>query len=105
MRLGYTLDACMTADAMYEADMAEASAIMLAVINGRMPAPERLRWGRDAGGWGKRSEESERRMNQLAAVERAIEGRRTGGDACQRCGARPGACDHPPVHGGRLVCL
>lgn len=106
MRLGYTLDACMTADALHEADMAQASATMLAVLNGTMPAPQKLRWKSDAGGWGKRQDESDRRIAQLAAVERAIEGRRTSRDACPRCAARGDYnCGHTPVVGGRLVAL
>ena len=105
MRIGFTLDSCMTEQAFHEADMAQSSAIMLSVLQGTMPAPRAFRWKREAGGWGKRAEESARRVSQLAAVERAIEARRIGGDACQRCGARPGACDHAPIHGGRLVCL
>jgi hypothetical protein len=105
MRTGYNLDACMTADAIHAADMETASAMMLAVLQGKMPAPARLRWSRDVGGWGQHRAESDRRVAELAAIERAIEGRRIGGDACPRCGARPGACNHAPVQGGRLVAL
>jgi hypothetical protein len=106
MRIGRTLDACMTADAIHEADMAEASATMLAVLHGELPAPRGLRWSRDAGGWGKHKPESDRRLSQLHAVERAIEARRTMRDACPRCGARGDAnCGHRRVKFGRLVCL
>jgi hypothetical protein len=106
MRTGFNLDACMTADAMHRADMETASATMLSVLQGKMGAPPKLRWSRDVGGWGKRSPESDRRIAQLFAIERAIEGRRTSRDSCQRCGARGDAgCGHAPVVGGRLVAL
>jgi hypothetical protein len=88
MRTGFNLDACMTADAMHRADMETASATMLSVLRG------------------KRSPESDRRIAQLFAIERAIEGRRTSRDSCPRCGARGDAgCGHAPVVGGRLVAL
>jgi hypothetical protein len=106
MRIGYTLDACMTADAMHRADMETASATMLSVLRGDMQSPPKLRWSRDVGGWGARSAESTRRVAQLFAIERAIEGRRTSRDCCPRCGARGDAgCGHAPVVGGRLVAL
>jgi hypothetical protein len=95
MRIGRTLDACMTADALHEADMAQASATMLAVLHGELPAPRGLRWSRDAGGWGKHQPESDRRLSQLLAVERAIEGRRTMRDACPLCAVRADiGCKH-----------
>lgn len=107
MRVGYNLDACMTADALYRAEMETAGALMLAVLNGRAMAPQDLRWHRQpTGGWGKRVDESDRRFAELVAIDRAIEGRRTSRDACPRCGARGDAgCGHPPIDAGRLVCL
>lgn len=102
IRLGYATDACMTADAMHEAEMQVASAMMLEVLRGKTPAPEGLIWraGNMAGrGWGRAVDS----YANLEASERRIAELRTGGDPCPRCAARPGQCDHPPVIGGRLV--
>lgn len=98
------IDACMSADAAHQAEMEAASATMLLVLKGEAPAPRGLRWWSGSGGWGKRTAESERRLAQLAAVERAVEARRIGGEPCPRCGARPRMCSHTPVKNGRLVC-
>jgi len=96
----------MAADALHRANMEEAGATMLAVLQGKMRSPDNLRWARDGGGWGKRAPESDRRVAQLFAIERAIEGRRTSRDVCPRCGARGDAgCGHTPINGGRLVAL
>lgn len=104
MRIGYATDACMTADALYQAEMEVSSAMMLDVLNGKMRAPADLRWRGDTrGGWSKARRGDE--LDRLRAQQAFIETRRIGGDQCARCGARPGACGHAPVRGGRLVCL
>lgn len=104
MRIGITLDACMANDARHRAEMEHAGATMLSVLRGEMPAPRGLCWSREAGGTG------DRKLyiampSRAAERDRLAEMQRSGGDACARCGARPGACNHAPVFGGRLVCL
>lgn len=104
MRTGYATDACMNADALYAAEMEVASATMLDVLRGRMAAPTGLRW-KQSPYYGVRTTRRGDELDQLRAQQAFVESIRTGGDACQRCGARPGACDHAPVVAGRLVCL
>lgn len=102
MRLGYTTDACMNADAIHEAEMQVASAMMLDVLRGKATAPRNLVWraGNQAGrGWGK----AIAGYRDKLAQEARLEALRTGGEPCPRCAARPGQCRHAPVKGGRLV--
>lgn len=98
MRIGYTLDACMTADARHAADMATASATMLAVLHGEMPAPRGLRWQRKSGGYNQGMTRAEENWRALMDAESAVLARRTDRDACPMCAVRADiGCKHRRV--------
>lgn len=104
MRLGITMDACMTADAKHRADMEHSGATMLAVLEGKMAAPNGLRW--KPGSWSARDRDASPSLMRAMDRDRMANELRTSRDVCPRCGARGDAgCGHAPVVGGRLVAL
>jgi hypothetical protein len=105
MRLGHTLDASMTSDEKYRADMALASALMLSVMRGQAHAPRTLRWRCQTGGAGDRHIYTPT-LARIQERDRLAETQRTQRDCCPRCGARGDyACGHARIASGRLVAL
>jgi hypothetical protein len=101
VRLGLTMEACMTADARYRGEMEHAGQTMLAVLRGEMRAPRELRWSRRSGGEGHIRYP---RLERIWERDRMADQLRTARDNCPRCGARGDAgCGHKRTE--RLVCL
>lgn len=94
MRLGMTLDATMTADARYRADMELSSATMLSVLHGEMRAPPGLLWQLSSGGKGDRHLYTPQ-LARLAERDRMAETQRTFRDPCPMCAVRADVgCSH-----------
>lgn len=90
-----------------EGAMQKASATMLAVLRGQMPAPAGLRWASGSGGWNQHLSSAEEGWREVMdRIDAEALARRPDREPCPRCGARGDyQCGHAKVPGGRLVTL